>query len=486
MTALLLLVGGTGCQELKIDSRGDFPDRLDIDAQESYEIVATSPRPIVFNISSNVPWNIESDASWCVPSPGMSSTSSLVAEITVKCQNNETEQLREATLTVKGEGLEEFHTIKVRQDAKGLLEVQPIEGEFSAKGGQSPFTITSNREWRVVSSRQWLTFDKTSGEGTGQIEKINAICEANGDAVRTTIVTVSNGSENKSFEVTQKGSFLEFIPVEEADLKFDSNGQTRLYEVDTNLTDWDVTADNTFATVRKTEEGKVEVTMPFNNIFIDRKSRITLSAKNGMSGFTDNVIEVSQGQNFNAQVTGSSHIDIDPETGAATLNSPSAEQCRFSTKLKNYQLGRYTWTFSEVEVSEGFWIDANFYHKKPQPRWELYMGANTKDSSKPENVLKTWADKVTDFNYKQHPFTLTLDEVKAMRKLVFEIKKVEGNDKRITMKITLNDRTLVDKEMDNPFITYPKDGTQVYFGFFGQGAHTPGKIVLKSFDIERY
>lgn len=71
------------CQEFDIDSQPEGPLNIQIDALEAYTALATSPSNIVFNISSNTPWTIESNQQWCKPTPTMSAASSLVSEIVV-------------------------------------------------------------------------------------------------------------------------------------------------------------------------------------------------------------------------------------------------------------------------------------------------------------------------------------------------------------------------------------------------------------------
>ena len=71
------------CQEFNIDSQAEFPPLLETDAQSEYAVLAKSPNTIIFNISSNTPWKIKSNKNWCVPTPAMSSASSLIAEVSV-------------------------------------------------------------------------------------------------------------------------------------------------------------------------------------------------------------------------------------------------------------------------------------------------------------------------------------------------------------------------------------------------------------------
>lgn len=486
IAALAAIFGAASCQEYTIDSQPELPKQLNTDALESYDIVATSPKAIIFNISSNVPWTVTSDQSWCIPTPGMSSASSLIEEITVNCESNTETSPRTASITIKAEELGTVKVIKVVQGPKGILEVQPVEGEFAVEGGESTFTVTSNSSWRAVSSRQWLTFDIPSSEGTGEIEVVKAVCAPNTNgAVRTTIVTVSNSTESKTFEVTQDGSYLEFKEVAEDALTFASAGQTRTYEVSTDLKDWDVTSSNTdFAQVRKTEEGLVEVSMDFNDIFIDRKAVITLVPKNDVEGLTGNIIEVTQGQNFSQEVAGGSKISIDNETGAATLENPTSEKCRMKTNAKNFKLARYTWTFSEVQVQDGFWIDANFYTKKPSAYYHMYMGHPAEAEKAPDNSFKTWAQNVSGFNSKVFTYNVSLEDANAMRTLVFELKAKDGDDSKVLVKLILNGKEIMSEELANPYKDYPDDtGVQAYFGLMGG---TPGKMTITSFDIERY
>ena len=113
------------CQELTIDSQPDAPLSIYIDALDSYSLAGTAPGRIVFNISSNTPWTIKSDSQWCLPSPAMSASSSLVSEIVVTAEDNPDAAPRTATLVIDAEGLGEVKTIIVEQGEK--IETEPEE-----------------------------------------------------------------------------------------------------------------------------------------------------------------------------------------------------------------------------------------------------------------------------------------------------------------------------------------------------------------------
>ena len=111
------------CQEFNIDSQAEFPPLLETDAQSEYAVLAKSPNTIIFNISSNTPWKIKSNKNWCVPTPAMSSASSLIAEVSVIMEENPDEQKRTAILTITADGIKESKTVTITQAAKGTLLV---------------------------------------------------------------------------------------------------------------------------------------------------------------------------------------------------------------------------------------------------------------------------------------------------------------------------------------------------------------------------
>ena len=118
------------CQEFNIDSQAEFPPLLETDAQSEYAVLAKSPNTIIFNISSNTPWKIESNKNWCVPTPAMSSASSLIAEVSVIMEKNPDEQERTAILTITADRIKESKTVTITQAAKGTLLVQGFDDPF--------------------------------------------------------------------------------------------------------------------------------------------------------------------------------------------------------------------------------------------------------------------------------------------------------------------------------------------------------------------
>ena len=473
LRTLTIIIGTAGlfaCQELSIDTQSTQPAKIEIDAQSEYTLLAASPRTIIFNISSNTPWKITSDSQWCTPDPAMSSASSLVAEITVETEDNDTEKPRTAILTIKAEGIDTPTTVTVHQDAKGKLLIQPVDGNIASQGGSKPFTITSNKPWTVVSDKIWLTFDKTEGEGTGEMETVTATAEMNTGVRRSATVTVSNGLDTQEFEVVQDGIILSFKELEdpENDVLFSGAGGTKSFGVEANI-EWKVACDDPNVTLNKTSDTEFSVTMPIGKYFSTMETPIRLEAADAsLSGVEAQVLTLRQ--------SGIAYADgsdvVFNADGSVTMTAAGAKS-RVCTHLAN-KLGTYIWTFSEVNIENAYfdlnaWTDnANFH---------LFLGGQNRLTS----GGRTTPDGA-DFWANPAIITpgLTVDDLNAMKTLKLVIKPNESDATKLTIELWLNDKQILDvNDRINPWTperTTP--GIPYYFGFTGG----TGTMTIASFE----
>ena len=236
------------CQQLYIETQPEVEIKMTTDARESYTLSGTNPQPATFSIGSTTPWEITGyeAAEWLSVKPASSALSSLSADVTITAVPNDTYESRSATLTLKGEGIQNVWTIVVTQGMKSKFYVQPITQEFEGGESSLPFTIETNLAWEVRSADAWLTFDKTSGVGTGAIETITATAAANPGIERTTTVTVTAGAETETFTVRQGGMTLEFITTELEMIHY--AGGEALLDVEASV-DWRVTSSAEWLTV---------------------------------------------------------------------------------------------------------------------------------------------------------------------------------------------------------------------------------------------
>lgn len=474
------IINLSSCQELNIDSQKEFPAKMEVDAQNKYNVLATAPTNIVFNISSNTPWRITSDQNWCVATPAMSAASSLVGAITVHLENNELEESRTAVLNIGADGVDGTISVTIIQDSKGALHVQPIDDTLPTGGGTATFTVTSNKPWHVISDNQWLTFDKAEGTGTGVMEAIAATASSNAGGKRTTLVTISTGLEKKTFEVTQNGMILEFAGItDSSETLFSGTGlpETKTYTVVANVP-WDAETENDWITLEKVDEEHISVkVLQSNPYFAMRKGNITLKPTSGTSvGLKAKPLTINQGTCFNEDKLGTSAITIN-KNGSATLASVDKNKCRFYTKESSYKLGTYIWTFSQVHFTDPAYFDINFYNEKSAPRFELFLG-EAHGNTDFRNMFGSWG---TGW-WSQTNFNLSLDELNAMRTLKIEFIRDPANSANLKLTVWLNDRELASITKPDLYADLATNfGNEIYFGF--NGFCSDAEVTIDSFEI---
>lgn len=468
-TLLLCVLGLYSCQELTIDSQADAPLKMECDAQNAYTVLASTPQDIVFNISSNTPWSIESDQNWCIPSPAMSAASSLVAEITVKIEKNSTEDPRTAVLTIKSEGIEEVKTITIRQDAKGKLEVQPVDNTLPRAGGEGLFTICSNKAWTVTSSNMWLSFDKSEGSGSGEVETIKAIATPNDGIRRTATVTVKNGLEERVFEVTQDGIVLEPEEPVEGAIRMNATGSSTSLKINANI-EWTAESAVDWLTVTINEDNELVVTASYNPVFGTRTGQVFLKPKKNIAGLEDYAIGFSQPRNVEVTGTEEVHEDL-----SATLTG-NTSTTRFSSNTP-FRKGKITWEFTEFTVAPGgTWFDVNGWSNDGTANFHLWLYESSCELTSSGSAFGGWDGIYPSF---------TADEIKNLRKLTIEVTDDEQNPGKLKIVLYTNDQekgTMRNRE--NAYNDPSEKGQIIYFGY--TDAQPGCKCTIKSFTMESY
>jgi hypothetical protein len=324
------------CQQLYIETQPEVEIKMTTDARETYTFSGSNPQPATFSIGSTTPWEITGyeAAEWLSVKPAASALSSLSADVTLTAVPNETYEQRSVTLTLKGEGIEKVWTIEVVQGMKSKFFVQPITEEFEGAGSSLPFTVETNLAWEVRAADAWLTFDKTSGTGTGAIETITATAAENPGVERTTTVTVTAGAETETFTVLQKGGkTLEFVTTELEMISY--AGGEALLDVNASM-DWTVTTDAAWLTVEKAG-AQVKVTAPANSAFAARTAVVTIAG----DGLTAEV-ELTQDTPF--ELTEGCEILAD---GSVKVNGGSKAKIHFKDGFRYHrthiELGETNW-----------------------------------------------------------------------------------------------------------------------------------------------
>ena len=426
------------CQQLYIETQPEVEIKMTTDARESYTLSGTNPQPATFSIGSTTPWEITGyeAAEWLSVKPASSALSSLSADVTITAVPNDTYESRSATLTLKGEGIQNVWTIVVTQGMKSKFYVQPITQEFEGGESSLPFTIETNLAWEVRSADAWLTFDKTSGVGTGAIETITATAAANPGIERTTTVTVTAGTETETFTVRQGGMTLEFITTELEMIHY--AGGEALLDVEASV-DWTVTSSAEWLTVEKVDS-QVKATATANSAFAPRTAVVTISGFGITAEF-----EVTQDSPYeleNAEILEDGSVKL---AGAAGARVNIKEGLRYFTavlSVKEISFGEkgQFWFFSETDGDFGNWMTVGKFR------------------------LRTNNGAVSNYDNTYYDGDMSVEFLNTMTKYEFTVTpdaETPGNGKFL---FTVNDTTIESHSWASPFAG--NDTTfEWYFGF---------------------
>lgn len=428
------------CQQYYIETQPDVPTKMDTDVREAYTISGTNPQPATFSIASTTPWAITGyeEAEWLSVKPASSALSSLSADVTITAVPNETYEQRSATLTLKGEGIDKVWTIAITQGTKSKFFVQPITEEFAGSESSLSFTIETNLAWEVRATDAWLTFDKTSGTGTGAIETITATAAENPGVERTTTVTVTAGAEVETFTVLQKGGkALEFLPVELEVMSY--AGADLLLDVNASM-EWTVTSSAEWLAVEKVGN-QVKATAAANSSFAERTAVVTVSG----DGLTAEV-EVSQDTPYElkngAEVLEDGSVKLDGANGARINIKEGLRYFTAVLSIKEISFGEsgQFWFFSATDGDFGNWMTVGKFR------------------------LRTNNGSVSNYDNTYYDDDMSVEFLNTMTKYEFTVTpdaETPGNGKFI---FTVNDTTIESHSWASPFA-----GTDTtfewYFGF---------------------
>ena len=418
---------------------------------------AATGGPLSFTINTNKPWSVRSDVSWLKFSPENGQPDPDGRTITIVA-TAEPSDVMERTATVTVTAGDDEETFDVTQ--KGSFEMTAITGEFPGAGGSQALKLRTDLPWTVSADKDWVTFDKESGEGSNAQTVINVTAKPNDDAVRKAVITVTAGGEAHTFEVTQAGAAFAIIPP--ADPTIDSKGGELLVEVDATKS-WEPKTEVPGFSVEKVDDNHFKVVAGFNNIFAPRKGQVSIVAA---SGATDS-IEITQDTNFtveNGEVL---------EDGSVKLSGDKGTRVKFKDGLRCMTL---VLTMGEKNFGDAgqLWVqgaigNVNIYN-------QLSLDGNTR--------IRTdgnMADEAATSAYKSTKYSITKDELNAMSTYEYGLKPNAEDPKLLDMWFKVDGTEKISHTGNNPFY-YKPDLVNYYFGFYN--ATSDGSwYVVQSADV---
>lgn len=469
----------TACQQFDIDSQPEGPLNIQIDALDTYSVLATSPSNVVFNISSNTPWSITTDQQWCKPSPAMSAASSLVSEIVVTIENNPEKKARTATLTIKAENIKEEKVITITQASKEELQIIYFDEPIASAGGTVSFDIVSNKSWEITPSSQFLSvLDKMKGAGNenGEKETVTITVPANSGAKRSGTITVKTIFEEKNFTITQEGITIEPENQEDKNNLLNGMGEEKNIKINSNV-EWKVEVPEEFRNWLSAEADgdNLKLTAKYNNLFTERTGHVLLRPKQNIAGFENIPITVSQPRNI--KLYANSTESIDPETGYATIHSNSNGFSKYVSNF-TFKKGRLIWTFDNINVTS----DDGYFYICQEVAGQSYGWIHTIISANSNANFRRLVTQ-SPFGYQSSSFELA--DFSTVKTLEISVLDDEKNPDKLVVTMYINGKEVVKQEnKGNPYTLEPDKydaGQLVYFGF-DKKASPACSLTLKSFE----
>lgn len=446
----------SGCQEFNINSQPEAPLNIQIDALGSYTALATSPSNVVFNISSNTPWTIETDQQWCRPTPSMSAASSLVSEIVVTMENNTGKKARTAKLTIKAEGIEGGKVFTIEQASKEKLVVIPYDEPVPAEGGGITFTVASNKPWEIIPSTAFVSnIDKKSGTGNedAMAETVTVTLPANAGAKRTGTLTVKTEFEAYTFTITQNGVVIELEEDPESttiSMPGTGSGMEKTVLIRANK-EWKVEVPKKYQSWLKAEaisETELKVTTKTtNSLLVNRIGHIIIKAKEIIDGFDGITFNVSQGTAFYKEGDADNYV-VDEETGYMTFLGDGI--------VTNYlfKKGHLTFDFESINLTGEDWIEFNMWPNSGNTNFHLHFYADKESNFTCGGSGLKWTSKT---------FTRTSAQTNVVKKIEFLVVNKEEDPNALVLKLIIDgvEVAALDNGITDPYATEP--GAPVYF-----------------------
>lgn len=446
------------CQEYEINSQPEAPVNIKIDAMEAYTVLATNPQNIVFNVSSNTPWEITSDQQWCTVTPSMSATSSLVSEIVVTCEPNNTAKQRVATLTISAKDIENTTTVKLTQVSKENLVVIPYDEVVPTEGGTISFKLVSNKPWTITPSTMFVeNIDKTSGEGneTGEPEIITVTIPENAGALRRGTITVKTEFEEFPFEITQDGVIIEpENPTETGTIDFQANELEKVVKIRSNQ-EWKVEVPDEYKewlSAEKLTEKELKITVLESNRLSTRKASLKLTTEKLIPGFEGIELPITQKSVF--VLNGGDKLVVDETTGNVKVGFHNANAIQSNYKFKK---GTVRFDFESINFVGNSRVYFNFDGTADANACKLNFYLSGESGQCKAGLGGGWWQAFK-------PLSLTLEEINQIKMIEFLVEDDVNHSGKLRVSIKIDE---VEKLVfDNVNNIYPDHtGTSINCGF---------------------
>ena len=390
--------------------------------------------PLSFTINTNMAWEVRTDVSWLSFNRENGQPDPDGRTITIIATAEPSDVLeRVATVTVVAGNDEESFTVS----QKGSFDLTEITGTFPAAGATQELKLRTDLAWAVSADKDWVSFDKESGEGSNSVTVVNVTAAQNDDVTRSAVITVTAGGQIREFEIFQAGSSFEIIAPE--DPTIDRLGGELLVEVNSSKA-WEPQTDTPGVTVEKVDDSHFKVIAGFNGSFAPRTIQVGI-----VGGTATDSIELTQDVNFeveNGEVLEDGSVKLDGANKARVYFKDGLRYFKATLKVKEISFGSdgQFWFFSDTDGDFGNWMTVGKFR------------------------LRTNCGSVSNYDNTYYDSDMSVDFLNTMTKYEFTVTpdaETPGNGKFI---FTVNDTTVESHSWASPFAGN-ETTFQWYFGF---------------------
>ena len=417
---------------------------------------AATGGPLSFTINTNVPWEVRTDVSWLSfnRNSGQPDPDGRVITIVATAEPSDVLE-RVATVTViAGDDEESFDVTQ-----KGSFDLTEITGEFPGSGGTKQLKLRCDLPWTVSADKDWISFDKESGEGSGSVTVINVTAAPNDDITRKATITVAAGGLSREFEVVQSGASFSIIAP--ADPTIDRMGGELLIEVDASRA-WEPRTDVPGFTVEKVDDSHFKVVAGFNNAFAPRKGQVSI-----VGGTATDSIEITQDVNFSFEghyeilADGSVKVYVDQKTRVSLIDP---------ARYVSFKL-----TMGEVSFDDKaeFVLNTHDAGGSGEMQCQIRLGAD-------KNRLRTNGG-ATEYN--TATIGITVAELNAMKEYRMDFRPNAGDAAKIDLEFFYNGASKALMTSKSPYAGDASASGHYFFGCEDAASGSATWYVVKTCDV---
>ncbi|MDY3847836.1 MAG: BACON domain-containing protein [Prevotella sp.] len=255
-----------------------------------------------FTITTDGSWTATSSESWLTLSPASGKGAT---EVTATATENTTDEVREATITVKVGETEQ--TILVAQKAHYLTLTPTQFDALPSTGGSHKLTIGTDDSWKATTNASWITLNPESGTGDIVVTATAADNPSINSRKETVNITPSYATAVKAI-ILQNARYM---TVNTHDIYFFySGGESDPVEVNTDGT-YSVTTSDSWLTIN--ENGKTFTVTASENTSAEKREGKVVVSLTGLVEGESKVIEIPVIQRMKSQGPGKDDFSPDED-----------------------------------------------------------------------------------------------------------------------------------------------------------------------------